>query len=172
MSNLEKHLKMLESEKASVRYDACEELRVATESSPEIILALERAQNDKDAHVAERANAALNVHLEREQRKGVLIDTDVSSSNNADTRSIFAIVSLIIGIIDLPALICGFFSAFGFGQAGSPIVFLCLALPILFFLGGIVSGIIGLGSRRKIIASIGIVLPFIALAIFYDFIMG
>jgi len=111
-------------------------------------------------------------HLEREQSKSVLMDTDVSSSSNADTRSIFAVVSLIIGIIDLPTFICGFFGAFGFGQADSPIVFICLAFPVLLCLGGIVSGIIGLGSRRKIIALIGIVLPGICLLIFYNFITG
>ena len=59
MSNLNKYLKMLQSPKASVRYDACEELRVATESSPETILALEEATHDKDGGVAERARQAL-----------------------------------------------------------------------------------------------------------------
>jgi len=72
MSELDKYLNMLKSHKASVRYDACELLRVATESSPDIILALEEVAHDKDAYVAERARAALDadVHLYMAKKMG------------------------------------------------------------------------------------------------------
>ncbi len=48
MTDLNKCLAMLKSPKASERYDACEELRVASESSPEVVLALEDATKDAD----------------------------------------------------------------------------------------------------------------------------
>jgi hypothetical protein len=59
MTDLDKYLNMLKSPKSSIRYDACEELRVATESSPEVILALEEATRDENKDVAERARLAL-----------------------------------------------------------------------------------------------------------------
>ena len=59
MTDLDKYLNMLKSPKASVRCDACEELRVATESNPEVILALEEAAEDEHESVAERARPAL-----------------------------------------------------------------------------------------------------------------
>jgi hypothetical protein len=59
MTDLDKNLEMLNSPQASTRYDACEELRVATESSPEVILALEEATHDENEGVAERATQAL-----------------------------------------------------------------------------------------------------------------
>jgi hypothetical protein len=63
MTDLDKTLKMLKSPKADTRYDACEELRVATESSPEVVLGLEEASQDKDEGVAERASQALRADV-------------------------------------------------------------------------------------------------------------
>jgi hypothetical protein len=66
MTDLDKYLSMLKSPKADTRYDACEELRVATESSPEVILALEEAAQDEDESVAERARSALAADVHRQ----------------------------------------------------------------------------------------------------------
>jgi uncharacterized RDD family membrane protein YckC len=63
MTGLDKYTKMLKSPKSDTRYDACEELRLATESSPEVVLALEEATHDEDAYVAERARQALSVDV-------------------------------------------------------------------------------------------------------------
>ena len=72
MTDLDKTLNMLKSQKADTRYDACEELRVASESSPEVILALEEATQDEDEEVAERASKALTseVHLQMGVKMG------------------------------------------------------------------------------------------------------
>jgi len=72
MTDLDKYLNMLKSPKADTRYSACEELRVATKSSPEVILALEEATQDKDEYVAERAKKALesDVHLLMARKMG------------------------------------------------------------------------------------------------------
>jgi hypothetical protein len=63
MTDLDKYLNMLKSEDADTRFDACDELCVATESSPEIILALEEATQDEDREVAERAGQALGAEV-------------------------------------------------------------------------------------------------------------
>jgi hypothetical protein len=63
VTDLDKYLYMLESPNTSVRYDACEELSVATISNPEVILALEEATHDKDKGVAEAARKALGAEV-------------------------------------------------------------------------------------------------------------
>jgi hypothetical protein len=70
MYSQEQLLKMLSSSQSSLRYDACEDIRINQESSPEIIAALEKAILDLDPNVAERAKlallAALHHHVEKE----------------------------------------------------------------------------------------------------------
>jgi len=63
MYSKEKLLQMLSSKKASVRYDACEWIRVNQESSPEIVNALVKATHDSDNEVADRANLALQADI-------------------------------------------------------------------------------------------------------------
>jgi hypothetical protein len=67
MYTKEKLLEMLTSKKASVRYDACEWLRVRQESSPEIVTALEKATHDEDKEVAERAKLALHADIHHQK---------------------------------------------------------------------------------------------------------
>jgi hypothetical protein len=59
MADLNKLIEMLNSPDANTRYDACQGLRVADESSEAAVLALEKATQDNDSGVAERARAAL-----------------------------------------------------------------------------------------------------------------
>lgn len=63
MSTIDKFVQMLESSKASARYDACEELRVANESSPAAVAALEKATQDPNRDVAEAAKNALEAEV-------------------------------------------------------------------------------------------------------------
>jgi uncharacterized RDD family membrane protein YckC len=63
MTDLINYLIMLKSPKADTRCKACEELRVATESSPEVVLALEEATQDEDEYVAESARQALTADV-------------------------------------------------------------------------------------------------------------
>jgi hypothetical protein len=63
MYTKEKLLKMLSSKKASVRYEACEWIRISQESSPEIVSALENATHDPDKEVASRAKLALQADV-------------------------------------------------------------------------------------------------------------
>ncbi len=62
MSDVEKWIAQLSSSKAGMRYEACEELRVA-ESLPEhAFKALELAINDPDPRVADASRRALTTH--------------------------------------------------------------------------------------------------------------
>jgi hypothetical protein len=65
---------MLSSDKASVRYDACELIRISEESSPELVTALVKATHDNNKDVAERANAALkaDVHHQMAINVGII----------------------------------------------------------------------------------------------------
>jgi len=58
MYSIEKLLEMIASENSSIRYDACEWLRISQESSPKVINALEKATHDTDLEVAMRAYCA------------------------------------------------------------------------------------------------------------------
>ena len=82
MYTAEKLLQMLTNRKASVRYEACEWLRVRQESSPEIVRALELATHDQDKEVAERAVKALqaDVHHQMAIELG-MIKPDGTESN-------------------------------------------------------------------------------------------
>jgi hypothetical protein len=55
-------LEMLNSSRASARYDACEELRVAPSLSDAEVQALEKARNDPDHLVRDAAKEALSTH--------------------------------------------------------------------------------------------------------------
>ena len=117
MYSKEKLLEMLSSEKASTRYDACEWLRVSQESSPEIVIALEKATHDDDKEIAERAAYALqaDIHHQMAIKMGIvepdyngnedneIMETSVVVDQTQDKEKGLAWVSiafyLIIGII-------------------------------------------------------------------------
>ena len=69
MSNLDKLLQMLDSPKSSSRYDACEELRVASQSSEKVMSALEKTLQDKDSGVADAAKRALAAEVHQQMAK-------------------------------------------------------------------------------------------------------
>jgi hypothetical protein len=76
MDEIERLSKALESPKASVRYDACESLRVTPTLNDAAIAALERVSNDSDPDVRDAAQRALSLHQPgtsplRELRSGV-----------------------------------------------------------------------------------------------------
>lgn len=62
MADQSKLLSKLKHPKSGVRYDACEELRVATTLTQEATQALHLAANDPDAVVADAAQRALAAH--------------------------------------------------------------------------------------------------------------
>ena len=62
MANNDKLLKMLASPKASVRYEACELLRVSPSISETAMAALEKVADDPDPSVREAAQNTLNFH--------------------------------------------------------------------------------------------------------------
>ncbi len=59
----EKLINMLQSPKAGIRYEACNNLCAAPEITSEAIKALQIALNDPDTRVAGEAKRALNIHL-------------------------------------------------------------------------------------------------------------
>lgn len=62
MSDESRLLVKLRSPKASIRYEACEELRVSSAISPEALSALLEAMNDADSDVADAAKRAFDTH--------------------------------------------------------------------------------------------------------------
>jgi hypothetical protein len=58
-------LQMLTDDKAFIRYQACELLRTGPNSSPEIVAAFEKAAQDEDIEVAEKARLALQTDIHR-----------------------------------------------------------------------------------------------------------
>ncbi|RPJ77917.1 MAG: hypothetical protein EHM13_15325 [Acidobacteria bacterium] len=77
-----------------------------------------------------------------------------------DPRAFLAYASLVLAVLDLPALACGFLGALSFGMSGSAVLMVvALGLPVLLCVTGIILGVVGLASRPKWAALIGIVLP-------------
>jgi hypothetical protein len=64
MSDVQELIEKLQSPKASQRYDACEELRVASSIPAEALAALRVASQDSDPEVADAASRALAAHDE------------------------------------------------------------------------------------------------------------
>ncbi len=65
MYSKEKLLEMLSSDNATIRYNACEWIRISPESCPEYITALQKATQDADAGVASSASLALQADVHR-----------------------------------------------------------------------------------------------------------
>jgi hypothetical protein len=65
MPDFEKLIAHLRSDRQGVRYDACEELRVAATIPEAALLALQAAVNDSNPSVAEAARRAVAVHTSR-----------------------------------------------------------------------------------------------------------
>lgn len=84
MYSKEELLEMLSSSQPSVRYEACEALRISEESSPEIINALEMASHDLDKDVAARAKLALqtDVHHQMAIKMGIVEPEEIEVGNN------------------------------------------------------------------------------------------
>ena len=103
------------------------------------------------------------------------MDTGAQSDNKKDSRAIFAAVSIIVGILDIPVLFCGWFLAitsliYGAEYGSNPFLVLSLVLfvlPIVLWLVGVALGIAGLGSKRRMTAIIGIVLSGLSLLLVY-----
>ena len=74
MYSIEKLLEMITSKRSSVRYEACEWLRIRQESSDEIIYALQKAAYDTDPEVIARAALALqsDVHHQQMMHMGLI----------------------------------------------------------------------------------------------------
>ncbi len=72
MITLQTHIRKLLSPHRSIRLWGCEDLAFVRESSPEVILALEKAACDEVAEVAEAARYALrqDVHMEMAKKMG------------------------------------------------------------------------------------------------------
>ena len=133
MSALDRYLQMLNSPKASTRYDACEELRVANESGEQVILALEKMLHDKDTGVANAAQRALDaeVHQQMLIKLGRPVSrTQAETQRDEEAKVLAAIVMVTtpsvenysvkeyFGIVSAEVVIgTGFLSEFGAGLA-------------------------------------------------------
>ncbi len=61
--HIEKQINMLHSSNAGTRYEACENLRVAPQITPEAIKALQNTLKDSDSGVVEAAQRALKIQV-------------------------------------------------------------------------------------------------------------
>lgn len=104
----EKLLEMLKSKKTSVRYEACEWIRVSQESSSEIVIAIEKATHDVDKEVAQRAELALqaDVHhqmainmgmIEPDNDKNIIVERMNTENKEVKAKS-YRIWGWILGI--------------------------------------------------------------------------
>lgn len=84
MYSQEQLLEMLSSDHPSVRYEACEELRVRQESSPEIINALVKAIHDEESWVEESAKLALqaDAHHQMAIKLGIITPDKMVREND------------------------------------------------------------------------------------------
>ena len=111
MTNIEKLLINLESTNANIRYEACEELRVAKAISKQANDALEKATNDPDPLVADAAQRALLIHnpptpasqeiqeLERSIGGTKTTDEIEIAKNPKDVAKLSYVVGVITGIL-------------------------------------------------------------------------
>jgi hypothetical protein len=83
MADIDELLKMLKSNSAQTRYDACEELRAMPTLPPEAVDALYPLTVDDDQNVADAAQRALAIHTETEEKNGL------EFSDNKTHRSIW-----------------------------------------------------------------------------------
>ena len=178
----EKLLEMLSSKKASVRYEACEWIRVSQESSPRIIKALEKVSRDSDEEVAERATLALqaDVHHQMAVKMGMIepdktgeneyvLSRDIYDRNTELKHSGLGIASF--GISILPLLSCIYFIFFEEGdiQDGMSIIGYCLCFGNPFV--SLVSLLLGIGGllqkdREKIFAILGVVISALIIVLY------
>jgi uncharacterized RDD family membrane protein YckC len=87
MTDIAKQLDRLTSPNKNKRYDACEELRVASDLPPEAISALEAASNDPETEVADAARRALLAHQQVET-PSISIAADSESSAELEVNEL------------------------------------------------------------------------------------
>jgi hypothetical protein len=102
MADIDKLIEMLQSPKASRRFDACEELRVAPSLPPPAISALEQATNDPDRLVRESAARALAVQEPSFEPPPRTASTAAHESRLKGSKSIGP--ALILAGLAIPAL--------------------------------------------------------------------
>jgi hypothetical protein len=87
MADIDKFMLMLQSPRASRRYDACEELRLAASLSPAVIDALEKATNDPDPLVRDAATRALAAHKPSSEPAGRTASATAHESLSKGSKS-------------------------------------------------------------------------------------
>ena len=116
MYTREKLLVMLTNKKATIRYDACEWLRVSKESSPEVVKSLVETTHDEDKEVAERAKYALqaDVHHQMAIKMGIiepdkveLKDIQIKSTLHKESgrNELMIAVTTVLGLVTIFFLI-------------------------------------------------------------------
>jgi hypothetical protein len=152
MPDTEKLVAMLRDPKASVRYEACELLRVEPAITPEALAALEAALEDTDPDVVERAAAALKHHRANTLQPGQPEGTDLFSFLDLSIAllpaflmplaAFFAFSGFLPGL-NFPALTVSFAEPLGYAGPFCGV----LLLPAAFYLPWIV--IVGIILRRR-----------------------
>lgn len=105
--SIEHLLEMLNSRKASIRYEACEYLRVAPSLTSEVIQALNNACSDPDPDVAEAARRAFAAHSPKIEAETVHTDEQNEAADksrpNAGWTGVEAGIGGIVSILVIVA---------------------------------------------------------------------
>jgi hypothetical protein len=147
MPDIEKLVRMLRDPKASVRYEACELLRVEPAITPEALAALEATLEDTNPDIAERAAAALKHHRANILQPGQPEGTDLFSFLDLSIALLPAFLMPLVAFFafggSLPSLAVSFAEPLGYAGPFCGV----LLLPAAFYLPWIV--IVGLILRRR-----------------------
>jgi hypothetical protein len=84
MSNIDRFLEMLQSNDPNQRYDACEQLRIASSIPEEALNALRKVTQDSNLDVANAARRALALHISPSSENA---HSPIEMPNTADTSS-------------------------------------------------------------------------------------
>jgi hypothetical protein len=130
MSDIQALVKMLHSNDADKRYDACEQLRVSPQLPPEALEELRALLHDKNADVADAARRAIELHTsdipQQEERQETILAPHLLFWNNRK-KKLWTLFFMVVAVFIL-TLPWSVFSVFLF--------------PILFFPAGLI-GLVG-----------------------------
>jgi hypothetical protein len=169
MSDIQALVKMLHSNDADQRYDACEQLRVSPHLPPEALEALHSLINDKNSDVAHAARRAIALHTssisqQEEQLEGVPTPPLLFWNNRA--RKLWSIFFMVVAVfvLTLPWSILSvlvfpvlFFPAGLIGLVSNYNKYANFIFPLwVIYLG--LAGTIVLNNKKKVVISALIIL--------------
>jgi len=148
-ASMDRLVKMLQSNNPNVRYEACEELRVAPSIPKEALAALRKATQDSDPNVVDAATRAVALHTAQTEER---MTQENAPTPNEPKQSFFK--NFPFGFLSITMFLIFFFNIMT-SQPGNPLWYdsnfsnlgplICVASPII----GIIFAGIGWSLDRK-----------------------